>query len=274
MVAPRRPVGASTERTELTEPRASSSRLSVGSVPAPAFYGEDLAFVHDAGFGDWARHAANLVLGHAPAGLVVDLGCGSGILAAELTKAGRPVLGVDLSPAMLALARKRAPKATFRQGSLLDAELPPCAAVTLVGEGVNYLADGGQHARRLKALFRRGFEALQPGGILLFDAALPGRASRGTVRSWHDGDGWLVATEARERGAKLTRRILVFRQTAPGAPWRRSDETHVLRLLDAKRLKKDLERLGFEVRRLPGYGALRLPKGHAAFVARKPVEPA
>jgi SAM-dependent methyltransferase len=233
-----------------------------------AFYGEDLAAIHDAGFGDWAHGAANVLLAHAPPGLVVDLGCGTGILAQQLGKAGRPVLGVDLSPAMLAIARRRAPKAEFRAGSLLDADLPPCAAVAIVGEGVNFLADGARHAVRLRHLFRRAFASLAPGGVLLLDAAGPGRANRGTVRTWQDGPDWLVAAEARERGGRLTRRIVAFRRV-DGA-WRRSEETHVLRLVEPKRLKADLERTGFQVRRLDGYGALKMPKGHAAFVARKP----
>jgi SAM-dependent methyltransferase len=242
--------------------------MSATPAEAGGFYGEDLAAIHDAGFGDWAHHAANVVLAHAPPGLVVDLGCGSGILAQQLSRAGRPVLGIDLSPAMLAIARRRAPKAQFRHGSLLDAELPPCAAVAIVGEGVNYLADGTRHAVRLRQLLKRIHAALQPGGVLVLDAAGPGRASRGTVRTWQDGPGWLVAAESRERGAKLTRRIVAYRDVE-GA-WRRSDETHVLRLIEPKRLKADLEAAGFEVRRLDGYGALKLPKGHAAFVARKP----
>jgi SAM-dependent methyltransferase len=235
---------------------------------AGAFYGEDLAAIHDAGFGDWAHGAANVLLAHAPPGLVVDLGCGTGILAQQVLRAGRPVLGIDLSPAMLAIARRRAPKARFRQESLLDAELPPCAAVAIVGEGVNFLADGTRHGVRLRMLLRRIHAALQPGGVLVLDCAGPGRANRGTVRTWQDGDGWLVAAEARERGAQLTRRIVAYREE--GGAWRRSDETHVLRLIEPKRLKADLDRAGFEVRRLDGYGALRLPKGHAAFVARKP----
>jgi SAM-dependent methyltransferase len=232
------------------------------------FYGEDLAAIHDAGFGDWAHHAANVLLAHAPPGLVVDLGCGTGILAQQLTKAGRPVLGIDLSPAMLAIARRRAPKAEFRQESLLDADLPPCSAVAIVGEGVNYLADGARHAVRLRGLLKRIHGALRPGGALVLDCAGPGRANRGTVRTWEDGAGWLVAAEARERGAKLTRRIVAYRHVE--GSWRRSDETHALRLIEPKRLKADLERAGFEVRRLDSYGALRMPKGHVAFVARKP----
>lgn len=235
---------------------------------APVPYGRDLAAIHDDGFGDWARAAANVLLAHAPPGLVVDLGCGSGILAQEVSRAGRPVLGVDLSPAMLDLARKRAPKATFRKGSLLDAEIPPCAAVAIVGEGVNFLADGRDHDRRLRALLKRIHAALVPGGILLLDAAGPGRASRAGTRTWREGKRWAVLAEATESGGRLTRRIVTF--VRDGAAWRRRSETHELRLLAARGLSTMLRSAGFEAKLLDGYGMLKLPKGHAAFIARKP----
>src|SRR5262249_14629503 len=99
------------------------------------FYGRDVAHVHDTGHGDYARATAHALLRRLHAagldgGLVVDLGCGSGIWARALLDAGFDVLGVDLSPDLLAIARERAPEARFVQASVLDAGLPPCAAVT------------------------------------------------------------------------------------------------------------------------------------------------
>src|SRR5262249_54099196 len=100
-------------------------------------YGDDLAYTHDVGHGDFARRAAPGVLAlltrsGITGGLVVDLGCGSGIWARILTNAGYDVLGVDYSAAMIALARRHAPKAKFCHGSYLDADLPPCDAVTSI----------------------------------------------------------------------------------------------------------------------------------------------
>lgn len=270
--------GRVADRTETTgtssvnsvQSAARSSGKGSGRQAAP--YGPDLAHIHDEAFGDWARAAANVLLAHAPPGLVVDLGCGSGILAEEVARAGRPALGIDLSPAMLKLAKERVPasKATFRKGSLLDADIPPCAAVAIVGEGVNDLFDGADHDRRLRRLLKRIHAALLPGGILLLDAAGPGRATRAGLRSWREGKGWAVLTEAVEAGGRLTRRIVTFRRDGAGAGWRRREETHVLRLLGPRGLAKSLQAAGFEAKRLDGYGMLKLLKGHAAFIARKP----
>jgi len=59
-------------------------------------YAPDLAYVHDVGFGDFARDAGPALLAHfRKAGLagghVVDLGCGSGIWAATASPATRSI---------------------------------------------------------------------------------------------------------------------------------------------------------------------------------------
>lgn len=61
-------------------------------------YRDDLAFIHDAGYGDLARSAAGVLLAELrrrrfERGLVIDLGCGSGILSEQLSLAGFEVLG-------------------------------------------------------------------------------------------------------------------------------------------------------------------------------------
>ena len=109
-------------------------------------YKEALAYIHDVGHGDFALGAAPGILeifarNGMRGGLVVDLGCGSGLWAGELTRAGYRVLGIDISEAMVELARRRAPEAEFRVGSLFEAEIPPCVAVTATSEVLKYLFD-------------------------------------------------------------------------------------------------------------------------------------
>jgi SAM-dependent methyltransferase len=230
-----------------------------------AFYGSDLAHVHDLAFDGWVRDAAPFVLARLrdagiEEGLVVDLGCGSGIWAAELLEAGHEVLGIDASAEMLALARSRAPRAGFRQGSLHDVGLPPCAAITAIGECVNY---GGPPS--LELLFRRAYAALAPDGLLVFDAAAPGREPELHRRARHEGEGWVIDMEASEdrAGRTLTRRISLVRDG------RGSEEVHVLRLCERDEVVEWLEAAGFGVTCHPSYGAARRLPGVHVYVATR-----
>src|SRR6186713_1584078 len=106
-------------------------------------YRDDLSYIHHVGFGGLAGGAAPGLLrllreAGIQEGLVVDLGCGSGLWARELTEAGYEALGIDSSAAMIELARSVAPLARFVQASLFDAELPRCDAVTALGEPFSY----------------------------------------------------------------------------------------------------------------------------------------
>src|SRR5262249_21158349 len=123
-------------------------------------YQDDLAYIHDVGFGSFALRAAPGLLGilrqcGVTEGLVVDLGCGSGLCARALSRAGYSVAGIDISAAMLKMARKRVPEARFHQGSFLEVDLPPCAAITAIGEIFNYLFDATNGLQALVRFFGR-----------------------------------------------------------------------------------------------------------------------
>jgi len=232
-------------------------------------YQRDLAYIHDAGFGDFARKSAPGLLAilrkaGIRTGLVVDVGCGSGIWAAELTRRGYDVVGIDISSSMIELARKRAPAARFIQASFLSAKLPPCDAVTALGEIFNYTFDGCNSRRQLARFFRRAHEALRPGGIFIFDIAEPGRELR---RAHAEGKDWAILFSAEASRDILVRRMTAFRKV--GKLYRRSQETHRLRLYRSSDLAAELRRAGFSVRMLRAYGRMPLPSGNAAFVATK-----
>jgi SAM-dependent methyltransferase len=239
-------------------------------------YREDLAYIHDAGFGHFATNAAPVLLEGLQrqgldSGLVIDLGCGSGILAEAMSAAGYAVLGIDLSRAMVAMARRRVPNGRFREGSLLAAGMPPCVAVAAVGECFNYLFDSGNTEQGLTALFHRIYGALARGGLLVFDVAGPGRVpGPGARRSYTEGDGWAVLVTAEEdrRLGVLTRHITSFRRV--GELYRRDEEVHRLRLLRRPEVVRELRGIGFRVRLLSGYGPFRFPPGHVGFLAWKP----
>jgi SAM-dependent methyltransferase len=239
------------------------------------YYQDDLAFIHDAGFGEFARKAAPGLLDLFARcgirdGLIVDLGCGSGLWAEQLIKHGYTVLGIDISEAMIRLARGRAPEAQFRVASLFQADIPPCRAVTSLGECISYLFDTTNNNSKLKQLFRRVYKALAPGGVFVFDVMEPGELGRATTaRSFAEGDGWMTLVEKHEDRDRrtLTRRITTFRKD--GDLYRRNDETHRVRLYDAASIAAELRRTGFRVRITRRYGSYALHKARVAFIARK-----
>ncbi len=239
-------------------------------------YQEDLAYIHDAGFGAFASNAGPFVLDtlHRRAlhhGRIVDLGCGSGILAAALSGAGYEVLGIDQSPALLALARQRAPQAQFQQASLWAVDIPPCQAITAIGECFNYLFDTASGEQPLQSLFRRIYAALSPGAFLIFDVAEPGRVPPpGILKNHTEGQDWAVLVSAEEDSGRrlLTRRITSFRRV--GDLYRRDYEVHHLRLFPRSEVVRYLENAGFDVEGLAGYGELRFAHRHAGFLASKP----
>jgi SAM-dependent methyltransferase len=239
-------------------------------------YGADLTYIHDAGHGDLARAAAQTVIAALrragrQRGRVVDLGCGSGIYAGALLEAGYEVTGFDLSAAMIAAARRRAPQADLRVGSFLDAEIPRCVAVTAIGECFSYLFDENVAGEALDGLFARVHRALEPRGVFVFDVAAPGRLRGASPqRHWREGEDWAVLVEVEEdvAGGRLSRSITTFRRL--GESWRRDHETHLLRLHSRRDLELRLRAAGFRVRSLARYGTVRFAPGHLGFCARKP----
>ncbi|HEX6160184.1 MAG TPA: class I SAM-dependent methyltransferase, partial [Thermoanaerobaculia bacterium] len=195
-------------------------------------------------------------------GLVVDAGCGSGVLSRALTDAGYEVFGFDLAPAMIEIARDVAPKARFAVASFLRVELPPCRAVLAIGEILMYLSDPSNTLDALRAFFGRVHEALGPGGLLLFDVgrdgAYPPKGSSHTV-----GDDWEVYVEKWLDGNVLHRRVITYREG------RRSDELHKARLYTREEMTGALREAGFSVRVRRSYGTRRLPLTHDVYLARK-----
>lgn len=82
-------------------------------------------YVRDARHADPCERAfldafADLVLTRAPSRQVLDVGCGPGHLTKVLAQRGLVPQGVDLSPAMIALARRARPDLRFSVGSMFE----------------------------------------------------------------------------------------------------------------------------------------------------------
>jgi len=99
-----------------------------------------------------------------PASRVLDVGSGTGRpTAAALVAAGHSVLGVDVSPVMVELARRQVPEAEFRHADIRELPLEPEAF-----DGVCVFFSLLQMSRaEQSALLRRLTAALRPGGHLV-----------------------------------------------------------------------------------------------------------
>lgn len=227
-----------------------------------AHYRDDLAWIHHAGFSEFAHAAApgviSLLREHGVAdGLVIDIGCGSGVLSRALTDAGYDVLGIDASPAMIGLARVTAPNARFEVATFAEAQLPQCNAIVAMGEVLNYgtLDD-----------VRRFISNAAHARLLLFDVAECGSyPAHDEHRS--GGDDWSVIAVKDSDGRHLTRRVLTFRNV--DGVMRRDEEVHELELYARDELQSALQQHGFRVRVRRSYGSRRLPIGHSVYVASR-----
>jgi SAM-dependent methyltransferase len=235
-------------------------------------YRDDLAWVHHTGFADLARGAAPELIRLLKkrgirAGTVVDLGCGSGLILAALARAGYSPFGVDLSNAMLSLAKHEAPGATLRRGSLYSAALPRCRAVFAVGEPLNYVDAGAKAAREaaLPPFFRKVARALEPGGVFAFDVIVRGRPSLTRARTVR-GEGFDLFVTTTDQGAVLFRDVVCFARKPDAKGYSRSHELHRVRVLETRALLKQLRAAGFSVHVSSGYGRHGLPVRRRAFV--------
>jgi SAM-dependent methyltransferase len=198
----------------------------------------------------------------------VDLGCGSGLWAREAVKAGFEVIGVDISPAMIRLAKRIAPRARFQCAAAGEFDFPPCVAVTAIGEAFNYMHGRGSRPPDLGGLFRWIAEALQSGGLLMFDMILR-EGKPMNYGSWQQGKDWATLVEVSEDRGKqtLTRRVTSFRKR--GAGYHRGEETHRLWVPSQAEVGRLLKRAGFGYQARRSYGSFPLPVRRWAFVARR-----
>jgi SAM-dependent methyltransferase len=242
-------------------------------------YRDDLAYIHDVGFGHLAKSAALMLIEELKSTemqgeTVVDLGCGSGITARLLCDEGYKVVGIDLSESLVEIARNRVPEAVFHIGSFVTADIPPCVAVIAIGEVLNYVFDEVNCDAVRTSIFDRIYAALAPGGLLVFDMAGHARAPFDSPqRTFAEGSDWAVLMEAEidSTHSLLMRHITTFRRL--GELYRRDFETHQLQLVDPIDVVESLQRIGFCVQTLSCYGSLSLPQGLIGFLARKPRNP-
>lgn len=120
---------------------------------------------------------------------VLDLGCGTGNLTSRLARPGIRVTGVDLSPEMLAVARRKiSPDAEVQWVQTSAVELIDHFAAESFNTIVSVLMFSELSDAEQRLALRQCMSLLRPGGLLIVadevrPSSLPRRALHGIVRA-------------------------------------------------------------------------------------------
>ena len=108
---------------------------------------------------------------------VLDGGCGTGRVAVELARRGVDVVGIDLDPSMLSVARDKAPDLVWVEGDLATVDVGRSFDVVVMAGNVMIYLAAGTEAAVVANLARH----LRPGGALVAGFSLqPGRLDLAT----------------------------------------------------------------------------------------------
>ena len=189
-------------------------------------------------------------------GPVVELAVGSGRIAVPIAQAGRTVIGVDLSPGMLAVARALAEehgvgsRVDLRVGDLR--EPPVDERVQLVICPFRSLLHMPDEAEKLRAL-RAAHALLEPGGRLVFDVFAP------SPEDIAETDGlWLEREQGIFERADWDESTRTLRLSVRSGDAAAAMELHWLSAIEWRRL---IDEAGFDVARLYGWFDRRPFKG-------------
>lgn len=234
---------------ERIEPVETSQPTSAGGDPVARYDAYDpFARVYDRHWGFFATKAypilERLVLGNLPPGCpVLDLCCGTGQLAAELSRRGYRTTGLDGSEGMIAIARKNAPDADFVVQDARNIALSGrFSAVFSTFDSLNHV----MRLDELEQVFRRVFAVLDGGGYFVFDLNM----EEGFQSRWRgsfefvEEDHVCVVRSSHDKNEKTGRLdVTLFELKGPG--WMRTDFALIQRWYDEREIRELLRKVGF-----------------------------
>ena len=210
-------------------------------------------------------------------GKCVECACGTGSLTLPLRKKGLQMTGMDLSEEMLARAMEKARAAglniPFVKQDMCDLSVPRrvhCVLSTC--DGVNYLTS----PERAQAFFKAAFEALRPGGALIFDVSTPEKLQNTlgnhTLFSDDEEISYIWQNTYDEKTACVELLLSIFVRRPDGA-YDRLEEAQLQRAHSRDELTDWLREAGFEA--VTFFGNQRMDAPRAGddrwhIIARKP----
>lgn len=220
-------------------------------------------------------------------GKIVELGCGTGRVLLPLAQTGATVTGVDASPALLAVARRKTALAgvegniELREADLRETGLPDDAFVLAICTS-NTLMHLTSADAQLAAL-TEAQRILKPGGVVMLDLFNPDLQRLFEVAGvqeladrWSTPDGGEVikwSVRQVDPAAQLQETLFIYEEVAPGGAVRRTLCPFTLRYIWRNEGELMLRAAGFHVEEVWGDfdGSEYLNESdHLIFLARKP----
>lgn len=135
-------------------------------------YGERIAGVYDELYADYEDTAVDLLAALARGGRALELGIGTGRVALPLRQRGVEVMGIDLSPAMIARLRSKPGGSELEvvEGSFADLDLD--ARFDLVYVVFNTFYNLQTQEKQVRC-FQRVSDHLTEGGVFLLEVFVP-----------------------------------------------------------------------------------------------------
>lgn len=209
--------------------------------------------------------------------VILDLACGTGNSSLSLAKKGYQVIGVDLSPEMLEVAKKKAAaekiKIDFIEQDMRQLKLPFFTEIDMVvayQDGLNYMLEDVD----LLEVLKRVFQVLSPGGLFIFDInsvdKLP--TSAGETTCYDEERMTLIWESSYDRQGDIWEIVLTGFLKRDNGYYEKFKETHREKYHTRTKVLEYLGRTGYEV--LAVYNAFTLEEGKDSdkrlyYVARK-----
>ena len=223
-------------------------------------YRDDLARIHDEGFGDYAEAMAPGILEILGVETeVLEVGCGSGALTEHLVQRGHVVIATDSSESMLKLVENKFPEVRVEAFTLGKDPVPRAVSIVSIGHVINYLPSAVEIGDAVVELAR----AKDSGGVLVFDVCdlSYGNARPGVTHSSVDGDGWSIDVTTIFEPPDRFIRGMTTRLSADDGTFRDDHETHINVLVSVDELVDVLTADGFSVSTSRSAGDFELPDG-------------
>ncbi|MFB4211893.1 class I SAM-dependent methyltransferase [Shouchella sp. JSM 1781072] len=180
---------------------------------------------------------------------ILDIGCGTGEFMMRMNQAGYTVAGLDLSEDMLTVAHQKLqsagyPAQVFHEDMSQFSGLGRYDVITIFCDSLNYIKE----EEAFKQVFLRCYDALNNGGLLLFDVHSPFKMSQFDQATYaDDGDGvaYIWHSFTGDAPNSVEHELTFFIEQENGL-YERVEELHQERTFNEKTYTKWLEESGFK----------------------------